>query len=73
MKLSTTDHLQTDGQIEIYNRYLQKRLRPFVSYYQDNWSEYLPIMDYTQLILPYSSLGDLPPFKVLYGYAPRPL
>jgi hypothetical protein len=71
VKLSTADHPQTDGQTEIYNRYLQKRLRPFISYYQDDWSEYLPMMDYAQLTLPHSSLGDLPPFEVLYGYAPR--
>jgi hypothetical protein len=30
-------------------------------------------MDYMQLTLPYSSLGDLPPFEVLYGHAPRTL
>jgi transposase InsO family protein len=71
IKLSTADHPQTDSQTEIYNQYLQKRLRPFVSYYQDDWSEYLPMMDYAQLTLPHSSLGDLPPFEVLYGYAPR--
>jgi hypothetical protein len=31
------------------------------------------MMDYIQLILPYILLGDLPPFEVLYGYAPRAL
>ncbi|KAM3065105.1 hypothetical protein ACMFMG_012250 [Clarireedia jacksonii] len=71
VKLSTADHPQTDGQTEVYNQYLQKRLRPFVNYYQDDWSEFLPMMDYAQLTLPHSSLGDLPPFEVLYGYAPR--
>jgi transposase InsO family protein len=71
IKLSTADHPQTDGQTEIYNQYLQQRLRPFVSYYQDDWSEFLPMMDYAQLTLPHTSLGDLPPFEVLYGYAPR--
>jgi hypothetical protein len=70
IKLSTVDHLQTDGQTEIYNQYLQKRLRPFVSYYQDDWSEYLPMMDYVQLMLLYSSLGDLLLFEVLYDHAP---
>lgn len=71
VKLSTADHPQTDGQTEIYNQYLQKRLRPFVSYYQDDWSEFLPMMDYAQLTLPHASLGELPPFEVLYGYSPR--
>jgi transposase InsO family protein len=70
IKLSTVNHLQTDGQTEIYNQYLQKCLRPFVSYYQDDWSEYLPMMDYAQLMFPYLSFGDLPPFEVLYGHTP---
>ena len=71
LKLSTADHPQTDGQTEIYNRYLQQRLRPFVSYYQDDWSEFLPMMDYAQLTLPHESLGGLSPFEVVHGYAPR--
>jgi hypothetical protein len=28
-------------------------------------------MDYIQLTLPHMLLGDLPPFEVLYRYAPR--
>ena len=39
LKLSTAFHPQTDGQTEIMNQYLDQRLRPFVSYYQDNWSD----------------------------------
>lgn len=70
-KLSTADHPQTDGQTEIYNQYLQRRLRPFVSYYQDDWSEFLPIMDYAQLTLPHDSLGGLSPYEVVHGYPPR--
>ena len=46
LKLSTAFHPQTDGQTEIMNQYLDQRLRPFVNYYQDNWSEMLPMMDY---------------------------
>jgi len=52
IKLSTAFHPQTDGQTEIMNQYLDQRLRPFVNYYQDNWSELLPMMDYAQLTLP---------------------
>ncbi|ESZ89752.1 hypothetical protein SBOR_9865 [Sclerotinia borealis F-4128] len=68
---SSTDHPQTDGQTEIYNQYLQRRLRPYVSYYQDDWSRFLPFMDYAQLTLPHDSLGQMTPFEVLYGYPPR--
>ena len=49
LKLSTAFHPQTDGQTEIMNQYLTQRLRPFVNYYQDNWSDLLPMMDYAQL------------------------
>ena len=52
------------------NQYLAQRLRPFVSYYQDNWSELLPIMDYAQLTLPHESIG-MSPFELLYGHPPR--
>lgn len=71
LQLSTAAHPETDGQTEIYNQYLQKRLRPFVTHYQDNWSELLPIMDYAQLTLPHDSLGGLSPFEVVHGYVPR--
>jgi transposase InsO family protein len=70
LKLSTAYHPQTDGQTEIMNQYLDQRLRPFVNYYQDNWSELLPMMDYAQLTLPHSSIG-MSPFELLYGRLPR--
>lgn len=73
IKLSSTDHPQTDGQTEIYNQYLTQRLRPFVDYYQTNWSDLLPMMDYAQLTLPHDSLGGLTPFEVVHGFPPRDL
>src|SRR5258706_1081805 len=48
IKLSTAAHPQTDGQTENMNQWIDQRLRPFVNYYQDNWSELMPIMDYAQ-------------------------
>src|SRR3989442_1377864 len=53
------------------NQYMDQRLRPFVDYYQDNWSELIPMMDYAQFTLPHSSLGMVPPFEVVNGYPPR--
>jgi transposase InsO family protein len=69
LQLSTAFHPQTDGQTEIMNQYIDQRLRPFVNYYQDNWSELIPLMDYAQLTLPHESIG-MSPFELNYGYAP---
>lgn len=71
LKLSAPYHPQTDGQTEIYNRYLQQRLRPFVSHYTDDWSEWLPMMDYAQLTLPHDSLRGMTPYQVIFGRLPR--
>ena len=70
LKLSTSNHPQTDGQTEIWNQYMAQRLRPFVNYYQDNWSELLPMVDFAGAMLPQDSIG-LSPFLVDNGYEPR--
>jgi hypothetical protein len=70
VKLSTAFHPQTDGQTEIMNQYLDQRLRPFVNYYQDNWSELLPLIDHAQLTLPHSSIG-MAPYELLQGRPPH--
>jgi transposase InsO family protein len=69
LKLSTACHPQTDGQTEITNQYLDQRLRPFANYFQDNWSELLPIIDYAQATLPYDSTGYAP-IQLEMGYLP---
>jgi hypothetical protein len=70
LKLSTAYHPQTDGQTEIVNQYLDQRLRPFVNYFQDNWGELLPLMDYAQATLPHDSTG-FAPIQLEMGYLPR--
>lgn len=70
VKLSTAYHKQTDGQTEIMNKYIDQRLRPFVSYYQDNWSDLLPMMDRAQSTLPHSSIG-MAPYQLLFGSSPK--
>ncbi|USP72775.1 uncharacterized protein yc1106_06638 [Curvularia clavata] len=70
VKLSTAYHKETDGQTEIMNKYIDQRLRPFVSYYQDNWSGLLPLIDRAQISLPHSSIG-MSPYHILYGSEPR--
>jgi hypothetical protein len=52
------------------NQYIAQRLRPFVSYYQDDWSEYLAIVDFAFAALPQETTG-LSPFFVERGYEPR--
>jgi transposase InsO family protein len=68
--LSTADHAQTDGQTEIANQYLSQRLRPYVSYFQDDWSEWLPIIDFAAAVLPQETTG-LSPFMIEKGFQPR--
>jgi len=70
VKLSTAYHPQTDGQTENLNQYIDQRLRPFINYYQDNWSELLPMIDHAQRTLPHASIG-MTPFEVVHGYPPR--
>jgi len=70
LKLSTAFHPETDGQTEIVNQYMAQRLRPFANYHQDDWSEWLPIMDFAAACLPHESIG-MAPFYVECGYEPR--
>lgn len=51
LKLSTAYHPETDGQTEIVNQHINMRLRPFMSHYQDNWSELLPLIDFAAATL----------------------
>jgi hypothetical protein len=70
VKLSTAFHKETDCQTEIINKYIDQRLRPFVNYYQDNWSELLPMMDRAQNTLPHSAIG-MSPYELQYGISAR--
>jgi hypothetical protein len=70
LKLSTAGHPQTDGQTEIVNQHIAQRLRPYVNYYQDNWSELLPMVDFAAAALPQESIG-ISPFLAETGYEPR--
>src|SRR6266496_5976186 len=69
-KLSTANYLQTDGNTEILNQYINQRLHPFINHFQDNWSDLLLAMDFTQAILPHKSTG-LTPYKLELSYKPH--
>ena len=63
LRLSTANHAQTDGQTEIINQHMAQHLRPFVNHYQDDWSDWLLIMDFAAAVLPHESTG-VPPFLI---------
>jgi len=70
LKLSTSEHPQTDGQTEIVNQIIDQRLRPFVNHFQDNWAELLPALCAAGSAVTHESTG-LSPSMVDYGYEPR--
>jgi hypothetical protein len=49
---------------------MSHRIRPFVNYFQDDWSEWLPMVDFAASCLPHESTG-VSPFFAECGYEPR--
>ena len=49
---------------------MSQRIRPFVNYFQDDWSEWLPMVDFAASCLPHESTG-VSPFFAECGYEPR--
>ena len=45
-KLSTAYHLQTDGQTERMNQELEQYLRMFIDYHQEQWPDWLAIVEF---------------------------
>ena len=45
-KLSTAYHPQTDGQTERTNKELEQYLRMYVNYRQNNWLEWLAMVEF---------------------------
>ena len=70
VKLSTANHPQTDGQTEIVNQYFDQRLRPYVNHYQNDWDQWVAIVDYQQACLWHETTGQSP-FLTEKGYEPR--
>ncbi len=67
---STAWHPQTDGQTERVNQEIEKYLRIFVNYRQDDWTDWLPLAEFTHNNRIHSAMGKSP-FMVLYGRNPR--
>jgi transposase InsO family protein len=68
--LTSGQHPEANGQVEVMNQWISQRLRPFISYYQDDWDEYLPMLNLASACLQHESTG-LSPFMVERGYEPR--
>jgi hypothetical protein len=64
---STAYHPQTDGQSEITNKAVELYLRHYVSYKQDNWSDLLPLAEFSYNNNNHVSIG-MSPFRANYGY-----
>lgn len=69
LKLSTAHHTQTDSQTEIINQAIINCLQIFVNFFQDNWSELMPMMDFAASCLPHES-ASLSPFYINNGFEP---
>jgi transposase InsO family protein len=71
-RLSTAFHPETDGSTERMNQELEAYLRCFVSYYQDDWEQLLPV---AMLAINgrTSSVTGMSPFFATHGYNIEPI
>ncbi|SJK98309.1 uncharacterized protein ARMOST_01574 [Armillaria ostoyae] len=67
---STAFHPQTDGQTERVNQEVEKYLRIFINYHQDDWADWLPLAEFAHNNRAHSATGRSP-FMILYGRNPR--
>lgn len=68
--LSTAHHPQTDGQTERMNAILEQYLRAYVSYLQDDWTEWLATAELAGNSMT-SETTRCSPFFAMYGFEPR--
>ncbi|SJK97334.1 uncharacterized protein ARMOST_00586 [Armillaria ostoyae] len=67
---STAFHPQTDGQTERVNQEIEKYLRIFINFRQDDWADWLPLAEFAHNNRIHSATGKSP-FMVLYGRNPQ--
>ena len=58
--LSTTYHPQTDGQTKRMNQSIEEFLRAFVNHQQDDWKEWLPLVEFAYNDAPHSATKESP-------------
>ncbi len=67
--MSTSFHPQTDGQTERMNRVLEDMLRHYVNPYQNDWDEYLTVVEFAINNAFQTSIQNTP-FFLNYGQHP---
>jgi hypothetical protein len=70
IKLSSAYHLQTDGKTERVNQVLEQYLRNTINYHQNNWTELLPLAEFTYNNTIQGFIQQIP-FFANYGYHPK--
>jgi hypothetical protein len=67
--MSMAYHLQTDGQSECTNQWLEQYLRIYVNHAQDNWASFLLLAQFMHNSWSSSTTG-FSPFDLLIGFMP---
>ncbi len=70
LALSTSKHPQTDGQTEVMNQQLETMLRAYVHADQQDWAQWLDILQMAYNNTPHSAHKEAPA-KLLLGFKPR--
>eukprot|EP00171_Calliarthron_tuberculosum_P005616 IDg5616t1 len=70
LKMSTSNHPQSDGQSEVLNRIVEEYLRLFCNYKQDNWDQFLPTAEFAYSSSVFEATG-LTPFFMDLGWEPK--
>ena len=68
-QLLITYHPQTDGQIERINQEIGTFLRHYVNYQQDNWTDWLAVVELQYNDKKHAAMGKTP-FKLNFGRHP---
>ena len=69
-KMSSAFHPQTNGQTEAANRQIKEYLAYYVSFFQDDWVDLLPVAEFAINDTKTATTG-LTPFQADLGYTPR--
>ncbi|CCO34817.1 Retrotransposable element Tf2 155 kDa protein type 1 [Rhizoctonia solani AG-1 IB] len=66
---STAYHLQSDGQTEIKNQWLEAYLCPFINHRQSDWVDWLPLAEFAHNNTRSKATGKSP-FEIVYRHSP---